>query len=141
MENEILGSREPYPRTYYSLQPTTGDAFDENGKLKAKPFYPPLPDPKTITGSWAMVITDIYPITKRGNIHSGKLLYGKPGRGDEVLYHGIKDKVTVTGVDRFSVSFWYGAGMDVGILLDREEPLPVGTCLIGYKTKDSIEEY
>jgi len=88
-----------------------------------------IPEPKrVIEESFLMAIEDVFSITGRGTVGTGRIERGKIKVGDEVEIVGLMDKpkkTVVTGVEMFKKTLDYGqAGDNVGILfrgIEKEE--------------------
>jgi elongation factor Tu len=102
----------------------SGDASSEWGQkiielMKAVDEYIPLP-PRAIDKDFLMPIEDIFTISGRGTVVTGRVERGVVKVGDEVEIVGIRPtaKTTVTGVEMFRKLLDQGqAGDNVGILL------------------------
>jgi len=88
--------------------------------------YVPEPD-RDLDKPFLMPIEDVFTITGRGTVVTGKVEQGKVNTGDEVEIIGIRDtqKTTVTGVEMFRKLLDEGlAGDNIGALLrgiDKED--------------------
>ncbi|RKF21873.1 elongation factor Tu [Altericroceibacterium spongiae] len=98
---------------------------DEIGKnsiielMKAVDEYIPQPD-RPVDKDFLMPIEDVFSISGRGTVVTGRVETGKVNVGDEVEIVGIKDttKTTVTGVEMFRKLLDSGeAGDNIGALL------------------------
>jgi len=81
--------------------------------------YIPLPE-RAIDGAFLMPIEDVFSISGRGTVVTGRIERGIEKVGEEVEIVGIKDttKTTVTGVEMFRKLLDQGqAGDNVGVLL------------------------
>jgi len=81
--------------------------------------YIPLPE-RAIDGAFLMPIEDVFSISGRGTVVTGRIERGIVKVGEEIEIIGIKDtvKTTVTGVEMFRKLLDQGeAGDNVGILL------------------------
>jgi elongation factor Tu len=81
--------------------------------------YIPLPE-RAVDGSFLMPIEDVFSISGRGTVVTGRIERGIVKVGEEVSIVGIRDttKTTVTGVEMFRKLLDQGqAGDNVGILL------------------------
>ena len=91
--------------------------------MKAVDEYIPQPDrPKD--GAFLMPIEDVFSISGRGTVVTGRVERGVVKVGDEIEIVGIKDtqKTTCTGVEMFRKLLDEGqAGDNVGVLLARHE--------------------
>jgi len=81
-----------------------------------------IPEPKrSIDESFLMAIEDVFSITGRGTVATGRIERGQVKVGEEVEVVGLSDKAkktVVTGVEMFKKTLDYGqAGDNVGILL------------------------
>ena len=102
----------------------SGDPEDEWGSkiielMKAVDDYVPQPE-RDIDKSFLMPIEDIFSISGRGTVVTGRIERGIVKVGDEVSIIGIRDttKTTVTGVEMFRKLLDQGqAGDNVGVLL------------------------
>ena len=86
------------------------DALDE---------YIPLPE-RAEDKDFLMPVEDIFSISGRGTVATGRIEAGKVKIGDEVELVGIRDtqKTTITGVEMFQKTLDFGlAGDNVGLLL------------------------
>ena len=86
------------------------DAVDE---------YIPLPD-RDDTKPFLMPVEDVFSISGRGTVATGRVEQGKVEVGDEVEVVGLKDtaKTTVTGIEMFRKMLDYAeAGDNIGALL------------------------
>jgi elongation factor Tu len=102
----------------------SGDPEDEWGSkiielMKAVDDYVPQPE-RDIDKDFLMPIEDIFSISGRGTVVTGRIERGIVKVGDEVSIIGIRDtaKTTVTGVEMFRKLLDRGeAGDNVGVLL------------------------
>jgi len=81
--------------------------------------YIPQPQ-RAVDGDFLMPIEDVFSISGRGTVVTGRIERGRVKVGDEVAIVGIKDttKTTVTGVEMFRKLLDSGeAGDNVGVLL------------------------
>lgn len=82
--------------------------------------YIPTPERDT-EKPFLLPVEDVFSITGRGTVASGRIDRGKVNTGDEVEIVGIADEITkavVTGIEMFRKTLDYGeAGDNVGILL------------------------
>ena len=81
--------------------------------------YIPTPE-RDVDKPFLMAVEDVFTITGRGTVATGRIERGKVKVGEEVELVGIKDtrKTTVTGVEMFKKSLDEGmAGDNAGILL------------------------
>ena len=107
-----------------ALKALEGDASDIGvpsiGKLvEAMDSYIPLPD-RPVDGKFLMPIEDVFSISGRGTVVTGRIERGIVKVGEEVEIVGIKEttKTTVTGVEMFRKLLDQGeAGDNCGILL------------------------
>jgi elongation factor Tu len=80
-----------------------------------------IPEPeRDLDKAFQMPVEDVFSITGRGTVATGRIEQGKVNVGDEVVLVGIKDttKTVVTGVEMFRKLLDYGqAGDNVGCLL------------------------
>jgi elongation factor Tu len=87
--------------------------------LKAVDDYIPQPD-RPIDGAFIMPIEDVFSISGRGTVVTGRIERGIVNVGDEIEIIGIRDtqKTTCTGVEMFRKLLDRGqAGDNVGVLL------------------------
>jgi elongation factor Tu len=104
-------------------------AFDGDGSeqgvpsiiklVEAMDSYIPEPE-RAIDGAFLMPIEDVFSISGRGTVVTGRIERGIVKVGDEVAIVGIRDttKTTVTGVEMFRKLLDQGqAGDNVGVLL------------------------
>jgi elongation factor Tu len=87
--------------------------------VEAMDSYIPEPE-RAIDGAFLMPIEDVFSISGRGTVVTGRVERGIVKVGDEVAIVGIKDttKTTVTGVEMFRKLLDEGrAGDNVGVLL------------------------
>ena len=98
---------------------------DEIGKdsilalMKAVDEYIPQPE-RAIDGAFLMPVEDVFSISGRGTVATGRIERGVVKVGEEVEIVGVKDtaKTTVTGVEMFRKLLDQGeAGDNVGLLL------------------------
>jgi elongation factor Tu len=81
--------------------------------------YIPTPE-RAIDGAFLMPVEDVFSISGRGTVVTGRIERGIVKVGDEVGIVGIRPtrKVVVTGVEMFNKTLDYGtAGDNVGVLL------------------------
>lgn len=95
--------------------------------LKALDEYIPVPE-RDVDKPFLMPIEDVFSITGRGTVGTGRVDRGIVRTGDEVEIVGLEDKIrktTVTGVEMFRKILDEGqAGDNIGVLLrgvDKEE--------------------
>ena len=87
--------------------------------VEALDTYIPMPE-RAIDGTFLMPVEDVFSISGRGTVATGRIDRGVVNVGDEVEIVGIHDttKTTVTGVEMFRKLLDKGmAGDNVGILL------------------------
>jgi elongation factor Tu len=87
--------------------------------MKAVDDYIPQPD-RPVDGDFIMPIEDVFSISGRGTVVTGRIERGVVNVGDEIEIVGIKDtvKTTCTGVEMFRKLLDRGeAGDNVGVLL------------------------
>jgi elongation factor Tu len=87
--------------------------------VKAMDSYIPQPE-RDIEKEFLMPIEDVFSISGRGTVVTGRIERGKVNVGDEIAIVGIKDtvKTTCTGVEMFRKLLDEGvAGDNVGVLL------------------------
>jgi elongation factor Tu len=87
--------------------------------VEAMDSYIPQPE-RAIDGAFLMPIEDVFSISGRGTVVTGRIERGIVKVGDEVAIVGIRDttKTTVTGVEMFRKLLDQGqAGDNVGVLL------------------------
>ena len=87
--------------------------------VKALDEYIPLPE-RPVDGNFMMAIEDVFSISGRGTVVTGRIDRGIVNVGDEIEIVGIKDteKTTCTGVEMFRKLLDQGqAGDNVGVLL------------------------
>ena len=87
--------------------------------MKAVDEYIPTPE-RPVDKDFLMPIEDVFSISGRGTVVTGRVEQGKVAVGDEVEIVGIRDtqKTTVTGVEMFRKLLDEGvAGDNVGVLL------------------------
>jgi elongation factor Tu len=104
-----------------ALEGDTGDHGEEsiNKLATAMDEYIPTPD-RPVDQDFLMPIEDVFSISGRGTVVTGRVERGKIHTGDEVEIVGLKDtqKTTVTGVEMFRKMLDQGeAGDNVGCLL------------------------
>ncbi|MEM8637731.1 MAG: elongation factor Tu [Cyanobacteria bacterium P01_G01_bin.54] len=76
--------------------------------------------PREVDKAFLMAVEDVFSITGRGTVATGRIERGKVKVGEEIEIVGLKDtrKVTVTGVEMFQKTLDEGlAGDNVGVLL------------------------
>jgi len=101
-----------------------GDTSDIGGPsidalMDALDSYIPEPE-RAIDGAFIMPIEDVFSISGRGTVVTGRIERGVVNVGDEIEIVGIKDtaKTTCTGVEMFRKLLDQGvAGDNVGVLL------------------------
>ncbi len=112
-----------------ALKALEGDAKYEEAILelmKTADEYFPVPERDT-DKPFLLPVEDVFTITGRGTVATGRVERGKINEGEEVEIVGIKDtqKTTVTGIEMFRKLLDYAeAGDNVGLLLrgvDREQ--------------------
>ncbi|MFQ5478535.1 MAG: elongation factor Tu [Candidatus Binatia bacterium] len=118
--------------------------------MEAIDSYIPLPE-REVDKPFLMPIEDVFSISGRGTVVTGRIEKGKITVGEEVEIVGIRetDKTTVTGVEMFRKLLDYGeAGDNVGCLLrgTKKEEVERGQVLakagtITPHTKFSAEAY
>ena len=87
--------------------------------VAAMDSFIPMPE-RAIDGKFLMPIEDVFSISGRGTVVTGRIERGKVNVGDEIEIVGIKDtvKTTCTGVEMFRKLLDSGqAGDNVGVLL------------------------
>jgi len=87
--------------------------------VAAMDSYIPMPE-RTIDGDYLMPVEDVFSISGRGTVVTGRIERGVVNVGDEIEIVGIKDtmKTTCTGVEMFRKLLDRGeAGDNVGVLL------------------------
>jgi elongation factor Tu len=87
--------------------------------VEALDSYVPMPE-RPVDGAFLMPIEDVFSISGRGTVVTGRIERGKVNVGDEIEIVGIKDttKTTCTGVEMFRKLLDEGqAGDNVGVLL------------------------
>jgi elongation factor Tu len=105
-----------------ALKALEGDAESEKGVLelmKEVDAYIPLPQ-RAIDKTFLMPVEDIFSISGRGTVVTGRIEQGQVKVGEEVEIVGIRDTVkkVVTGVEMFKKLLDSGeAGDNVGLLL------------------------
>ncbi len=107
-----------------ALKAVEGDAgeFGEEAILKlASSLDGYIPDPKRdIDRDFLMPVEDVFTITGRGTVATGRIERGKVSINEEIEIIGLKDtiKTTITGIEMFRKLLDFGqAGDNVGILL------------------------
>ncbi len=87
--------------------------------MKKADEYFPLPE-RDVEKPFLLPVEDVFTITGRGTVATGRVERGKINEGDEVEIVGIKDtkKTTITGIEMFRKLLDYAeAGDNVGLLL------------------------
>ena len=87
--------------------------------IEAMDSFIPVPD-RPVDGKFLMPIEDVFSISGRGTVVTGRIERGKVNVGDDIEIVGIKDttKTTCTGVEMFRKLLDEGvAGDNVGVLL------------------------
>ena len=87
--------------------------------VEAMDSYIPMPD-RAIDGDYLMPVEDVFSISGRGTVVTGRIERGVVNIGDEIEIVGIKEtaKTTCTGVEMFRKLLDRGeAGDNVGVLL------------------------
>ena len=87
--------------------------------IEAMDSYIPMPE-RAIDGDFLMPVEDVFSISGRGTVVTGRIERGVVNVGDEIEIVGIKDtmKTTCTGVEMFRKLLDRGeAGDNVGVLL------------------------
>jgi elongation factor Tu len=87
--------------------------------VEAMDSYIPMPE-RAIDGDYLMPVEDVFSISGRGTVVTGRIERGVVNVGDEIEIVGIKDtmKTTCTGVEMFRKLLDRGeAGDNVGVLL------------------------
>ncbi len=87
--------------------------------VEALDTYIPMPE-RAVDGTFLMPVEDVFSISGRGTVATGRIERGIVNVGDEIEIVGIRDtaKTTVTGVEMFRKLLDKGmAGDNVGILL------------------------
>jgi elongation factor Tu len=87
--------------------------------VEAMDTFIPMPE-RPIDGKFLMPIEDVFSISGRGTVVTGRIERGQVNVGDEIEIVGIKDtaKTTCTGVEMFRKSLDEGrAGENCGVLL------------------------
>ena len=87
--------------------------------VEAMDSFIPMPE-RPVDGKFLMPIEDVFSISGRGTVVTGRIERGKVNVGDEIEIVGIKDtaKTTCTGVEMFRQLLDSGqAGDNVGVLL------------------------
>jgi elongation factor Tu len=101
-------------------QPGENEWADKIHKLMAEvDGYIPTPE-RDVDKPFLMAVEDVFSITGRGTVATGRIERGKVKVGEEISIVGIKDtrKATVTGVEMFQKTLDEGmAGDNVGLLL------------------------
>ena len=90
-----------------------------NKLVEAMDSYIPMPD-RAIDGDYLMPVEDVFSISGRGTVVTGRIERGVVNIGDEIEIVGIKEtaKTTCTGVEMFRKLLDRGeAGDNVGVLL------------------------
>src|SRR3546814_9512590 len=85
--------------------------------------YIPTPE-RAVDGAFLMPVEDVFSISGRGTVVTGRIERGIVKVGEEIEIVGIKDtvKTTCTGVEMFRKLLDQGqAGDNVGVLLRSEE--------------------
>jgi len=102
-----------------ALEGDEGAAAQVHELMDAVDGYIPQPD-RDLDKPFMMAIEDVFSITGRGTVVTGRIEQGVVNTGDEVEIIGIRDtqKTTVTGVEMFRKDLGEGqAGDNVGVLL------------------------
>ena len=107
-----------------ALKAWEGDASEMGAKsveklVAAMDSWIPLPE-RAVDGAFLMPIEDVFSISGRGTVVTGRIERGRIKVGEEVEIVGIKDttKTTCTGVEMFRKLLDQGqAGDNVGVLL------------------------
>jgi len=105
-----------------ALKALEGDEKEEQGVLdlmEAVDTYIPIPE-RDVDKPFLMPVEDVFSITGRGTVGTGRIERGKVKVGENVEIVGIKDtqKTVVTGVEMFRKMLDEGmAGDNVGLLL------------------------
>jgi elongation factor Tu len=105
-----------------ALKALEGDAGEEENIVElvsALDSYIPEPE-RAIDGAFLMPVEDVFSISGRGTVATGRVERGKVKVGEEVEIVGIKEttKTTCTGVEMFRKLLDEGvAGDNVGVLL------------------------
>jgi elongation factor Tu len=107
-----------------ALKAWEGDTSDMGAKsveklVAAMDSFIPLPE-RAVDGAFLMPIEDVFSISGRGTVVTGRIERGRIKVGEEVEIVGIKDtaKTTCTGVEMFRKLLDDGqAGDNVGVLL------------------------
>ena len=107
-----------------ALKALEGDTSDIGGPsidklVEALDTYIPEPE-RAVDGAFLMPVEDVFSISGRGTVATGRIERGVVKVGEEIEIVGIKDtaKTTVTGVEMFRKLLDQGeAGDNVGILL------------------------
>jgi elongation factor Tu len=87
--------------------------------VEAMDSYIPMPE-RAVDGDFLMPVEDVFSISGRGTVVTGRIERGVVNVGDEIAIVGIKDtlKTTCTGVEMFRKLLDRGeAGDNVGVLL------------------------
>jgi len=104
-----------------SLEGDEGPLGEESIIALAEALDTYIPEPeRAIDGAFLMPVEDVFSISGRGTVATGRIERGKVKVGEEVAIIGIKDtvKTTCTGVEMFRKLLDEGvAGDNVGILL------------------------
>ncbi len=120
-EYEFPGDDTPIVRVS-ALKALEGDADAMQGVsslMEAVDEYVPIPE-REIDKPFLMPVEDVFSITGRGTVVTGKVEQGVINSGDEIEVVGIRDTqtTTVTGVEMFRKILDQGmAGDNVGLLL------------------------
>jgi elongation factor Tu len=102
-----------------ALEGDEGAAAQIHELMDAVDEYIPQPE-RDLDKPFMMAIEDVFSITGRGTVVTGRIEQGVVNTGDEVEIIGIRDtqKTTVTGVEMFRKDLGEGqAGDNVGVLL------------------------
>jgi elongation factor Tu len=104
-----------------ALEGDTSDMGEGSIHLLAEALDTFIPEPeRAIDGAFLMPVEDVFSISGRGTVATGKIERGKVKVGEEVEIVGIKDttKTVCTGVEMFRKLLDEGfAGDNVGVLL------------------------
>jgi len=106
VESLVDGGTDEWVEKIYALMDTVDD-------------YIPTPE-RDVDKPFLMAVEDVFSITGRGTVATGRIERGKVKVGEEVEVVGIRDtrKTTVTGIEMFRKSLEEGmAGDNAGILL------------------------
>lgn len=106
VESLVDGGTDEWVEKIYALMDTVDD-------------YIPTPE-RDVDKPFLMAVEDVFSITGRGTVATGRIERGKVKVGEEVKVVGIRDtrKTTVTGIEMFRKSLEEGmAGDNAGILL------------------------